>query len=266
MIPAPAAAPPPALDDTLESWLEGQVRRNADWFGSRPALLDVGAYEGSFARQFLGLQPAVFTEAVLFEPNPETATRLRGTCGSDARIRVEQLGCDREAGTREFFCSGQSYTGSMLPYAQQAAETPGQKFQVQSVTLDDYCAAAGNRQRIGLLKIDTQGNDLRVLQGAGRVLRESRPWVVSELIYAPLYVGQANPAAIASCLAELDYVWAGQFNEYYSAEGWLAWADGCFVPRECVRSDGARYLKRPTAARALRKQGGWRRLKQWVRG
>jgi FkbM family methyltransferase len=257
---------PPALDDTLEIWLEGQVRRNLDWFATRPLLLDVGAYHGSFARQFLDLRPALFRQAVLFEPNPENFARLREAFGADARVRVEQLGCDREPGTREFFCCGQAYTGSLLPYVHQKSEAPGQCLSVQLVTLDNYFSAAGLSQRVGLLKIDTQGNDLRVLQGAAQMLRESRPWVVSELIYAPLYVGQASPAAIAACLSEFDYVCVGQFNEYYSTEGWLGWADGCFVPRECVRTDGVRYVKRPTAARALRKYRGWIRLMRWFRG
>ena len=266
MKPSPELKRAAALDDTLEKWLEGQLLANRSWFAERPTLVDVGAYHGKFSTQFLNLTPAIFDQAILFEPNPENFDHLQRTLGAEARIRLERKGCDATGGKREFFCHGETFTGSLLPYADRAPADATASRPVELVTLDEYMMAAGKPQRLGLLKIDTQGNDLRVLRGAEQTLRKSRPWVISELIFAPLYVGQANPAAIAGWLSDLGYVCAGQFNEFYSRAGWLAWADGCFVPRECVQTGQAGYVKRPTAARAQKERSFWRQLRRRWRG
>ena len=260
------ATVPPGLDDTIEPWLEARVLANAAQFAQRSVLLDVGAYQGKFARRFLNLPSPVFREAVLFEPNPENFAKLQTDFANDRRVRLEPVGCDTAASTHEFFCRGETYTGSLLRFADAERNGEGTKQTVKLIALDEFLATHGLRDRIGLLKIDTQGNDLRVLQGAEQTLRASRPWLVVELIYAPLYVGQANPSALGVWLAEHDYVWAGQFNEYYSEDGWLGWADGCFVPREVVRSGEVKYFKRPTAARARKEHGFWRTLKRYLRG
>lgn len=263
---SPPTLVPPGLDDTIEPWLEARLLGNVAQFAQRPVLLDVGAYQGKFARRFLNLQPAAFREAVLFEPNPENFAKLQTDFSSDHRVRLEPVGCDTQAGTHEFFCRGETYTGSLLPYADAERNGTGTKQTVQLIALDEFLAMHGLRDRIGLLKIDTQGNDLRVLQGAVETLRASRPWLVVELIYTPLYVGQASPSALGVWLAGQNYVWAGQFNEYYSEDGWLGWADGCFVPREAVRTGEVKYFKRPTAARARKEHGFWRSIKRRLRG
>lgn len=260
------ATVPPGLDDTIEPWLEARVLANAAQFEQRSVLLDVGAYQGKFARRFLNLPSPVFREAVLFEPNPENFAKLQTDFANDGRVRLEPVGCDTTASTHEFFCRGETYTGSLLPYADAERNGSGTKQMVKLIQLDEFLATNGLCDKIGLLKIDTQGNDLRVLQGAVQTLRASRPWLIVELIYAPLYVGQASPSALGVWLAEQDYVWAGQFNEYYSEDGWLGWADGCFVPSEMVPCGEKKYFKRPTAARALKEHGFWRTLKRRLRG
>ena len=51
---------------------------------------------------------------------------------------------------------------------------------VSAVTLDDYCST--NRiQRVDLIKIDTDGHEFRVLQGARRTVEKSRPYIIFEI-------------------------------------------------------------------------------------
>ena len=51
---------------------------------------------------------------------------------------------------------------------------------VSCVTLDDYCLK--NRiQRVDLIKIDTDGHELRVLQGARRTVEKNRPYIIFEM-------------------------------------------------------------------------------------
>jgi len=51
------------------------------------------------------------------------------------------------------------------------------------------------------------------------------------MIFADLYNGQAAPHEIIHWMAQQGYQLAGIFDEHYSAEGWIAWCDACFVPK-----------------------------------
>lgn len=50
----------------------------------------------------------------------------------------------------------------------------GESFSVEGIALDDIC----DREMIGLLKIDAEGSELRVLRGASRTLRVTERVVV----------------------------------------------------------------------------------------
>jgi FkbM family methyltransferase len=250
----------PALDGSLEKWLCGQVVAHGDQFRNKSVLLDVGAYRGDFARTLLAVPDGPFRRAVLFEPNPQSFTFLQERFAGNSTAQLENCACDCAGGEQTLFCQGESYTGSLLAYAAPAPDPSARQFTVKKLTLDEYLAARDFRQNIGLIKIDTQGNDLRVLQGAAATLRASRPWLVVELIYVPLYVGQARPLELAQWLDGQGYFWAAQFNEVYTQDGWLAWSDACFVPTEAFASSGTAFFPRPTAPEA--RKNFWRRWRQ----
>lgn len=83
-----------------------------------------------------------------------------------------------------------------------------------------------------MIKIDTQGYDLEVLKGAEKILASDHPCLVVELIFVDFYKNQAKPFEIFQWLHEHDYTIAGMFNEHYSAEGWLSFADAVFIPKK----------------------------------
>ena len=51
-----------------------------------------------------------------------------------------------------------------------------------------------------------------------------------EMLFAGLYSGQSAPHDILNWMSAKGYRLAGLFDEHYSAEGWLAWCDACFLP------------------------------------
>jgi FkbM family methyltransferase len=242
-----AARIAPRVNGSLEDWLQAQVARHADWFAWRPVLLDVGAYHGEFSRHFIEAPSSPFREAILFEPNPENVSVLQSAFAGDNRFRVEAVACADQAGSANLFCQGQCYTGSLLAYE---GERPGPKnvHPVAVTTLDQFMAERGASRQVGMIKIDTQGNDLRVLQGATRILREHRPWLVVEMLATPRFVSQARPVEIMAFLEAQEYFMAGQFNEYYTDSGWLAWFDASFVPSELFSMEATANLPRPTVA------------------
>jgi FkbM family methyltransferase len=240
----------PTIDGSLEKWLCAQVVAQRNLFRNKAVLLDVGAYRGEFARTLLGVPDGPFHRAVLFEPNPQSFTWLQERFAANASVQLENCACDCVAGEQTLFCRGESYTGSLLPYADPAPDPASRQFTVNRILLDEYLATRDFRQNIGLIKIDTQGNDWRVLQGSVATLRANRPWLVVELIYTPLYLGQAKPLELAQWLDGQGYSWAAQFNEFYTQAGWLAWSDACFVPKECFPPSGTAFFPRPSAPAA----------------
>jgi len=247
----------PTLNGTLEDWLSPQIIAHADSFKLRTILLDIGAYHGDFALRFL--DDKIFRSAVLFEPNPKNYTEIEKRFADQSNVKLEIVACDVQSGEHEFFCAGETYTGSLLQYGMSML-TPAERSIVQCVSLDSYLKEQSSLDKVGLIKIDTQGNDLRVLQGAEEMLRVSRPWIVAELIYRPLYENLGQPYDLASWLASRGYTMAAQFNEYYTTEGWLAWSDACFVPKELAKTFSNQFLERPKPPPPKRRRSFWRRL------
>lgn len=256
---SPTSAPPPNIASSLEDWLESQIAGHLGWFHDRPLLLDVGAYHGDFARRFVNAPASPFRTAILFEPNAENRAALQRDIPSDQRFRAVGKACADRPGSAKLYCQGERYTGSLLPYE---GERPGAKTEqeVSVTTVDEFLSEAALGMRAGIIKVDTQGNDLRVLQGAARTLRTDRPWLVVEMLATPRFVNQAWPREIMLFLEQEKYFLAAEMNEYYTATGWLAWYDACFVSQELFRMDALANLPRPTAAGArLRKSSSLRK-------
>ena len=227
---------PPNVSGSLEDWLKGEIARYADWFRERPLMVDAGAFHGDFARPFLAMPGSPFREAVLFEPNPDSFKVLQQKVAGDRKFRLVPKACSDQPGHAQLYCQGELYTGSLLPYD---GERPGPRneYQVDITTLDDFLFAENLASRIGLIKIDTQGNDLRVLKGGVRTLRAGRPWLVVEMNTTPRFVNQGKAVDTMRFLEEENYFLAAQFNDFYTSTGWLAWYDACFVPRELFSMD-----------------------------
>ena len=230
----------------MGEWSDTLSKKLQAWQGSPSVLLDVGAYEGDFTREMLG--SGKFSQAFLFECNPGNAAGLREKFATEPAVEVVPLAVGSAVGQRTFYCNADRATGSVLPYAVGDRGGRGEgvrEWHVEQTKLDGFVAARLQNQRVGLIKIDTQGNDLAVIQGAREVIGVHRPWIVVELIYVPLYEGQGTPAEIFSALAGLGYTMGLQVHEHYCAEGWLAFADGVFVPNEVHRKFTAEFSPRP---------------------
>lgn len=237
------------IHSNIEAWMTSMIAAHRDRFRERPLFIDVGGYHGEFASMLL--ETGVLTGGTVFEPNPDNLAVIRERFGADTAVEVVGAACGDREGSARMFCSGPAYTGSVLPYANPGDE-PVNEFEVPIKRLDDHLAES-DLGRVGFIKIDTQGHDLQVLRGATGILEQSRPWLLTEMIYTDLYENQCHPHEIASLLAGQGYVKAAEFNEYYSENGWLAWSDACFVPRDETLHENPGYDKRPTFAELSRK-------------
>ncbi len=207
-------------------------------------LLDVGAYHGDFTKPLLATHR--FKSAVLFEPNTKNMAELRHTFQDQANVRLVDSAVSHEVGQVDFYCTNDFATGSVLAYEdKQAAPSTIHKTTVNQTTLDLFVQNDLSNAAISFIKIDTQGHDLNVLKGAEAILQRDAPMVVVEFIFVNLYQQQASPHAISAWLAERNYSLAGVFNEHYTQEGWLAFADAVFVPNKLMSEFTEPYHARP---------------------
>ena len=76
---------------------------------------------------------------------------------------------------------------------------------VKTTTIDSYCKK-NNVESIDILKIDVQGNELKVLHGAKRMLKEKRVKLIfTEISIAPNYKEQSEIDEVIKLLRENEY-------------------------------------------------------------
>lgn len=160
-----------------EAWLADRIAPAAQ------IVVDVGANMGDWTTMFAQRmrKPG---RAVLFEPNPEAAERLEQLTFANPRLQVDVLrkAAGDTTGTATFFAEvGCGETSSLV---QSHSLTSARTLQVPVTTLDIEMATFG-LDRIDMLKIDAEGFDLRVLQGAAGLLRGQRVGVVQFEYNAP---------------------------------------------------------------------------------
>ena len=137
---------------------------------------DVGANKGSFL-YWLSKWSAP-GRVVAFEPQLDLAAYLTRMCTELPlqNVTIEAKAVFSETGSKEFFVPkghqpGASLSKEGLSYA--VIET----VHVPVVALDDYF---GVNDRISVLKIDVEGAEVGVFEGAERILRKDMPLLVFE--------------------------------------------------------------------------------------
>lgn len=171
-------------------------------------VLDVGAYHGWFAHCWLNWCKSGIVYA--FEPTPASFARLSALYQSDSRIHPFQVGVGSEPGRLKLqvhegsavcnsFLSTKSDTWERIDYK----EGPISEIEVEVVTLDSFCA----RERIEavhMIKVDVQGFERQVIEGAKRVLSVT-DFVFVEVGIMKLYQGASNFGEIVEQMSALGF-------------------------------------------------------------
>ncbi len=171
-------------------------------------VLDVGANTGNFAQELVA--GGYGGRIVSFEPLAEAHTRLLAvSAGNPAWIVAKRGALGAQAGRQNLHVAGNSESSSlleMLPAHIQAA--PHSRYvaseTVPVFTLDeiaaDYIAAA----TASFLKIDVQGFEDRVIEGAVGVLPKIKGLQV-EMSLVPLYQGEASFEPLLARIKSLGF-------------------------------------------------------------
>jgi FkbM family methyltransferase len=198
-------------------------------------VFDVGAHHGQSARSFLRWFPAA--QVYCFEPVTGTFRTLSQNLSGQDRVHCLQLALGAAPGRASVRLEGSS---DMYGIEQGAA---GPAEEVTVATVDRLCQREGIA-RLSLLKIDTEGHDLAVLEGAEEMVhRQAVDLIQVEAGWHPENRRHVPAAAFKAHLEPRGYRLFGiyqQKGEWPSGEPHLRRADLVFVSgpvRERGRQD-----------------------------
>lgn len=146
-----------------EYWLLSQLPTSGT-----VTVFDVGFHTGDFSARVLEARPEA--SIVAFDPWRPARQACANRFPDDKRIRFESLALSNSEGFARFHDYG-NMCNSLASRTDAGNQCEG--YDVPVSTLATWCIS-NEVSRISLLKIDAEGFDLPVMQGAEALLRESR--------------------------------------------------------------------------------------------
>lgn len=175
-------------------------------------VFDIGANEGQFASELRSV--GFFGELVSFEPLTSARKKLLSLAENDRKWSVHpQAAVGDQDGLIEINIAGNSVSSSVLPMLESHSDAAVGSAYVASekvpiIRLDSVAEQYLRPDSNLFIKIDTQGYEWKVLDGASETLKRAKG-VLCELSLVPLYEGQR---------LWLDVI------ERLEAEGFTLWA------------------------------------------
>jgi FkbM family methyltransferase len=177
-------------------------------------ILDVGANTGQFSSAVLSSHPDATVHA--FEPIPDCFAVLQGRFEGNSKFQAHNVAISDSNTVAEFEVNESSASSSLLPLDDTHKQMyPGARvvrtISVNTTTLDRW---ADNRilKRPLLLKLDVQGNELKVLRGAGGVL-PGVDYLLTEINIGAMYKGQPSFQEIHDTLCSFGLEFIDFFPE-----------------------------------------------------
>jgi len=140
---------------------------------TRAVVLDVGANVGNYSRTILKVAPGA--QVYCFEPHPVNVSLLESALGTS--VTVVPVAVGSAPGTLELYdyegTTGSSHASLHKEVFEQILQRPHHSQCVPVTTIDEFVEQRGI-EAIALLKVDVEGHEYAVLQGAARVIRERK--------------------------------------------------------------------------------------------
>ena len=138
---------------------------------------DIGANKGSYIYWLSRWVPR--GRVVVFEPQERLAAYLRSVCAELglSNVSVEAKAVHAKSGYLNLYVPGNADSPSASLNTQVAAQEHCRSVSVPVVPLDEYFA---RNIRISVLKIDVEGAEKGVFEGATRILTQQSPLLIFE--------------------------------------------------------------------------------------
>lgn len=178
---------------------------------TQPVIFDVGAHIGDTAEQFRSSFPESWIHT--FEPCDQSFMFMEKRFGKMGRTYLNNIAIgDSSKDDVSMYVTHNEGSSSLLKPKESANKfwkgnplNIEKKIKVRVHTIDEYCEEK-NVSKIDILKIDVQGNEIKVLEGAKRMLKKNRiNLIFTEISIAPNYEGQSEIDEIIRLLRTYGY-------------------------------------------------------------
>ena len=203
-------------------------------FNEKLTIFDVGAYVGHIALKYNKLFPN--SKIYCFEPFPESFSKLEQATSSYKNIAVINKGLSDQEGQSKFNANKSAPTNSLLKtyalgkknWGEGLLDTLG-SVDVELTTVDNF-VEENNIKKIDVLKLDVQGAEFLVLNGAKQSFEKGIvKMIYTEMIIVPTYEGQIPFEETIKLIKSYGFKLFSLYNFSLSKEGQLRQLDAIFI-------------------------------------
>lgn len=179
--------------------------------------IDVGANVGDYAHRLRRLS-RFGGRIVSFEPEPQALQQARRRMEGDADWTGVQLALGREAGRQVLNVHSRSLFSSFLPMNEYGVGEYGGTIErledVEVARLDDVAAQYLSPDDRVLLKVDTQGYDVEVIDGGRKTIADNVVALQVEVPVRNIYEGAPTLVEMVDLVDDLgfDVTWISPFS------------------------------------------------------
>lgn len=168
-----------------------------------------------------------------FEPGDQPFAELQEKYGSNPRVRLVKSGVSSKSGTQKLFVNALSKLNSLHATNEASEFKQGEVIGEETITLvslDEYCESNGI-DLIDVLKIDVQGHEPEVIEGARRLVSERKiDWIIAEIQFGDFYATEGSDLKRVVDLLDGHYrVFAIIDSTYIGSAGAISHADFVFA-------------------------------------
>jgi FkbM family methyltransferase len=198
-----------------------------------PVIVDGGAHVGSSAVRYSHLFPE--GKIYSFEPCKDTIKKFRDNLPNSRNVELVEAGLAEETGVKTLQLNGYGPTHSLLPrpengkrYYPSDAVSVGEE-QIDCIALDDFIRSR-EIDYIDILKLDVQGAELMVFDGAKTALEKEKIGIVFvETNFVRLYSQGALHFEVSERLSTYGYSLFRMYDFEYAKDGQLKFCNSLFL-------------------------------------
>jgi FkbM family methyltransferase len=165
-----------------------------------PILLDIGANIGGYSSYLSNFIFKYNGKCIGFEPRKDTWLRLVRNV-SASNFHAERYACSSNNGYADIYLPPSHGQSSLI----KMPEFEGLKTErIQTITLDTYCEA-NNLKNILFIKIDVEGHEFEVLNGAKLTIETNKPIILCESENRYLNVQNKTTEKLIEMILYFDY-------------------------------------------------------------
>lgn len=163
--------------------------------------IDVGCHKGEVMDEMLRYSPKGYH--VGFEPIPEYFEYLTNKYAGNEHVQIKQIALSNNTGKVSFNWVKNAPAYSGLQEREYATKNPViEKIEVNTMPLDEFINEIESTQ---LIKIDVEGAELKVLEGARKLIEKHRPIIIFECGKGAADFYGTTPEMVIQFFEEVNY-------------------------------------------------------------